>query len=280
MKVLNSMGFHHTAWSTRRLHCPVGREELVLDVGSGGNPYPRANVLLEASEETVERFYEKLVTDRPTVFGKAENLPFRDKSFDFVVASHVLEHSKDPEKFLNEQMRVAKAGYIETPDGFFERINPFRFHRLEVVETNNKLLIFKKPSWRHDASIVDLYESKLKCPQFLKFTRRFPQPFYVRHYWQDKIEFEVVNPDTACDWDIPEIQDRRLISRSSLRTMFLVLARRVCSQTRRNRNIDLLGLLQCPICAASDLMKRDRFVACQTCGQIYEMRNDIPIMRV
>ena len=41
---------------------------LVLEVGSGGNPYPRVKVLLEAYEETRERHWVPLIHDRPTVF--------------------------------------------------------------------------------------------------------------------------------------------------------------------------------------------------------------------
>jgi hypothetical protein len=48
MRVLNRLGMERLAWSLRRLHCPVPPEDLVLEVGSGGNPYPRANVLLDA----------------------------------------------------------------------------------------------------------------------------------------------------------------------------------------------------------------------------------------
>ena len=88
-------------------------------------------------------------------------MPFKDKSFDFVIASHVLEHSSDPEAFLRELMRVGKAGYIETPDALFERINPFRFHRLEVTDINGKIVIFKKSSWRPHPEWVDMYEQKI-----------------------------------------------------------------------------------------------------------------------
>jgi ubiquinone/menaquinone biosynthesis C-methylase UbiE len=147
MNLLSTLGLDGVAWSLRRLHCPVNSKALVLDVGSGGNPYPRANVLLDAYEETFERYHSKLVKDRPLVYGLVENMPFKDKCFDFVIASHVLEHVSDPAAFLSELMRVAKAGYIETPDAFIERLIPFRFHRLEVTERNDRLVIYKKSSW-------------------------------------------------------------------------------------------------------------------------------------
>ena len=90
------------AWKFRRFHCPVDSTALVLEVGSGGNPYFRSNILLDAYENTRERHWAPLVSDRPTVLGFVEKLPFKDKVFDFVIASHVLEHSPNPVKFLTE----------------------------------------------------------------------------------------------------------------------------------------------------------------------------------
>ena len=44
-----------------------------------------------------------------------KKLPFKDKEFDFVIASHVAEHVEDISYFLNELSRVGKKGYIEVP---------------------------------------------------------------------------------------------------------------------------------------------------------------------
>ncbi len=133
MKLAGKLGLAKLRWSLRRLHVPVPEYALVLEVGSGGNPFPRSNVLLDAYEETRERHYDPLVHDRPTVISFGENLPFKNKAFDYVIAVHVLEHSPNPEKFLAELQRVAQAGYIETPDAFMERINPYKDHLLEVT---------------------------------------------------------------------------------------------------------------------------------------------------
>jgi SAM-dependent methyltransferase len=141
MRLAQGLGFERIAWSLRRLHCPVDDSALVLEVGSGGNPYPRANVLLDAYEATRERHWVPLTVDRPTVLGFVEALPFRDQAFDFVIASHVLEHSADPARFLGELQRVAKAGYIEVPDAFMERVNPYHDHRLEITTREGRLVI-------------------------------------------------------------------------------------------------------------------------------------------
>ena len=42
---------------------------------------------MDAYEDTRERHWAPLVTDRPSVLGMGETLPFKDKSFDFVIAS-------------------------------------------------------------------------------------------------------------------------------------------------------------------------------------------------
>ena len=118
----------------RRFHVPVSPKDLVLEVGSGGNPYFRSNVLLDAYLDTRQRHHAPLISDRKTVIGLVENLPFKDKSFDFIIASHVLEHSSEPEKFLTELQRVGKAGYIEVPDALMERLNPYIDHRLELAQ--------------------------------------------------------------------------------------------------------------------------------------------------
>ena len=159
MRLAKELGLESIAWSLRRLYCPVDRKALVLEVGSGGRPYFRSNVLLDAYENTRQRHWDTLVSDRPTVLGFVENLPFKDKTFDFVIASHVLEHSSDPERFLLELQRVAKAGYIESPDAFMERINPYHDHRLEITTREGRLVIRKKSGWRSDPEISASFES-------------------------------------------------------------------------------------------------------------------------
>ena len=279
MRMAENLGLERLAWSLRRLHCPVSSDALVLDVGSGGNPYPRANVLLDAYEETVERYNLPLIKDRPMVFGLAERMPFRDKAFDFVVASHVLEHSSDPEAFISELMRVGKAGYIETPDGFFERINPFRFHRLEVFDKDDQLLIIKKTSWKPDPEIVDMYERKMKDTDFIRFLSRHPNPFYVRFYWEDKINYTVQNPEVDANWPLPAVavgtfQDRH----GAVRLLLLRLVRAIFSQASRNKALDLVPLLRCPSCAKGGLQHAQTGLNCESCGVEYAQHDQVPVL--
>lgn len=281
MKLLLVLGFKKLAWACRRLYCPVPKSALVLEVGSGGSPYFRANVLIDAYEETRERHWAPFITDRPSVLGMGEALPFKDKSFDFVVASHVLEHSADPERFLNELQRVARAGYIETPDAFMERVNPYWDHRSEVTVRGGVLEIRKKQGWLVDPVLVDLYEDRAKPLIAGDVIPSNPFVFHTRFFWKDQIPFRIVNPEVDSSWKEPEMAHTTQIH-NSLRAKFgrfvLATTRSLLSQNARNRSINLMNMLQCPGCDSSQLTRTADELVCSGCGKRYEVVNNVPRM--
>ena len=281
MQALLASGNEKLAWACRRLHCPVPRSALVLEVGSGGSPYFRANVLIDAYTETRERHWAPFVTDRPSVLGKGESLPFRDKSFDFVIASHVLEHSTDPETFLRELQRVAKAGYIETPDAFMERINPYWDHRSEVTVRQGVLEVRKKTAWIPDRELVEMYEERAK-PWIAGTTiPSHPFSFHTRFYWKNQIPFRIINPEDDANWATPKMNQTtqmQMSLRAKLGRLGLATARTLLSQKRRNRQIQLAALLQCPACNLSDLSFSPTTVICQGCSRQYKVVAGVPYM--
>ena len=121
-RVYGLMLINRVRWALRKSRLPVDSDGLVLDVGSGGTPYPRSDVLLDRLTGAEHRCGDAMMIDRHAVYGDAQCMPFKDKSFDFIVASHILEHMAEPEKFIKELQRVGKAGYIETPNAIFERL--------------------------------------------------------------------------------------------------------------------------------------------------------------
>ena len=282
MRILSKVGLRRWAWSVRRIHCPVSQKALVLDVGSGGNPYPRANVLLDAYEESRERHWVPLVTDRPTVLSFAEQLPFKDKAFDYVIASHVLEHSPEPENFLNELQRVASAGYIEVPDAYMERTNPYRDHRLEITVRDKRMIIRKKTSWKTDTDLVEMYENRVKKVITSETMRRHPFEFHVRYYWEDKIDYEIINPEDDASWKAPASpsNDRRSFSNSEkFRQTTHKIWRYLFSQRRRNASLDLINLLVCPVCKAEQLKLINELIQCPDCGKTFPFCNGTVLMQ-
>ncbi len=93
----------------RRLSEPSGRR--VLDVGSGHRPHDDATHLVDLlPEDNSERGKPIQQLGLPLLLATVEALPFKDKSFDYVYASHVLEHTLDPASACKELMRIARGG--------------------------------------------------------------------------------------------------------------------------------------------------------------------------
>lgn len=268
MRVLMRLGFERLAWACRRLYCPVPRSALVLEVGSGGSPYYRANVLVDAYEKTRERYWTPFINDRPSVVANGEALPFKDQVFDFVIASHVVEHSSDPEAFLREIQRVGKAGYIETPDAFMERLNPYWDHRAELTVRNDVLLVRKKQKWETDPELNELYENRVKKIITTTTIPANPFAFHTRIYWTGTIKFKILNPEVDSAWAAPEfLKDAK--APTSLRAAFgriaLSFLRILLSQHSKNNRINLSELMQCNRCNSKNMLVRDSYIICSNC---------------
>ena len=55
-------------WALRKISLPVKRREVVLDIGSGGYPYPRADILVDRISGAEHRNNLSLITDRIKTF--------------------------------------------------------------------------------------------------------------------------------------------------------------------------------------------------------------------
>ena len=81
----------------------------VLDIGCGYTANKNATVIADVQD--LSNFY----LNKTFVKITDKKLPFKDGEFDFVIASHVIEHVEDFSFFIKELERVAKKGYIELP---------------------------------------------------------------------------------------------------------------------------------------------------------------------
>jgi ubiquinone/menaquinone biosynthesis C-methylase UbiE len=121
-------------------------EDKVLDIGSGTYPFRYSTVLVDRfPERTVHRRDDLVTNGKPLVLADISTLPFRDKYFDFVYCSHVLEHVEDPIKACAEIVRVGRRGYIETPTLAKDMLFAWAdgMHKWQVVAIANTLVFFE-----------------------------------------------------------------------------------------------------------------------------------------
>ncbi|MDO8451753.1 MAG: methyltransferase domain-containing protein, partial [bacterium] len=166
-------------------------DDLVLEIGSGNNPNPRSDILcdryLTDNSERAGGF--PIVIDRPFVRCDAYALPFADKTFDYVICSHILEHMDDPKKFIAEVTRVGKAGYIEVPSAVSERIFGWSIHHWYCrVEKKGIILAPKSDGERFGGFFHRLIETQF---WFRRYIDAHKDVIYSRLEWRESCPIRV-----------------------------------------------------------------------------------------
>jgi SAM-dependent methyltransferase len=127
----------------------VSPTDRVLEIGPGADPHPRSDILLElrlpGDEDYAVQFghTRKLQTDKQVVFYDGGVFPFKDKEFDYVICSHVIEHVENVPEFLSEIFRVGRKGYIEYPLITYEYLHNIKAH-LNYFKWNGTILHYMK----------------------------------------------------------------------------------------------------------------------------------------
>lgn len=122
----------------------------VLEIGPGGTPHPRSDVFLEKIYETEDAWQSqrggtpRLESDKQMVFYEGGKFPFKDREFDYVICSHVIEHVDDVEFFLSELFRVAPRGYLEYPTIYYEYLYNFYDHLNLLKHKDGQLTYLRK----------------------------------------------------------------------------------------------------------------------------------------
>lgn len=153
----------------RRHRIPEGA--VVLDVGCGCAPNMRSNILADKFLlDDAERSQPLALDERPFVMCDALHLPFKDKSVDYVICSHLAEHLEEPEALLSELSRVAGAGYVECPGRIREMFQGWEYHRWYVSVEGDRLVFEEKSGPYHDPELhawsSHLFENDAAFEQF------------------------------------------------------------------------------------------------------------------
>jgi ubiquinone/menaquinone biosynthesis C-methylase UbiE len=179
----------------------IAEGDKVLEVGPGGNPHPRANVLLEKIFDdeviaTAQRGYApKPKTKKEIVYYSGPTFPFKDGEFDYVICSHVLEHIPFAElsNFIFELQRVAKAGYIEFPTIFYELINHQDVHLWYMYYRDETILFLDKSIFKSNYVHKVMREMFWGKDNYMANAfRRYRELFFCYLEWSNKINYRIV----------------------------------------------------------------------------------------
>jgi SAM-dependent methyltransferase len=260
---------------------PVKPQDFVVEVGSGPDPYPHTDLILEKYPFDNTERWGSVKQIAPIVQADAIEMPLKDQTCDALFVSHVLEHIDQPARFLEEAKRVAKKVYLEFPTFYRELMYAWSFHK-----------------W-----VIEIQDDTLIC-----YSNDIPQMFgdyfhrnydLLLHYWSEE-RFEELNSFIFCNpADLKvEISSHTAIEVAmqrgakgaenqirypSLRILTLLAYNMMPGsiirwKQRRSRsaagrlqelNASLLQKFICLKCRKSELEKTVERILCKSCGAEY-----------
>jgi len=154
----------------------------ILDIGCGYRAHPKASVISDVQD------FSKFYKDRKFVKIENKTLPFKDKEFDFIIASHVIEHVQDFEFFIKELERISTKGYIELPSRLADNLvfenqkDHIWWFSFNDIEKN---LIASKRN--------QLIEPFINVSTAKFFEEIFRESLVIELIWENKIEYKIDN---------------------------------------------------------------------------------------
>ena len=177
--------------SRERLLEQLEPDDVVLDVGGWGDPFERANWIMDLFPYETRGLYERRgwVEERSETerFSKEtwvqrdicdrEPFPFADDELDFVICSHTLEDIRDPIWVCSEIQRIGKAGYVEVPS------------RLEEQSWG---VTGEFVGWAHHHWLIDVSEDAIEFVFKPHVIHSVPSYYFPNRFWRQLSEREKV----------------------------------------------------------------------------------------
>jgi len=159
----------------------------ILDIGCSIAAVEFAQTV--ADIQNFSKFYEE--KNKKFVLIKDKTLPFSNNQFDFVYASHVIEHVEDVSFFISELKRISRKGYIELPSMLEDNIV------LSTNSTDDHKWMFKFD----DVKKILLVENKKQLIEpfithgvlFDSLRKNFRSSLVLELYWENEINYEFRN---------------------------------------------------------------------------------------
>ena len=182
----------------------------IADIGCGYGANEFATVV--ADTQDLSSFYK----EKNFVKVNDKKLPFKNKEFDFVISSHVIEHVEDFEFFVKELERISSKGYIELPTRLGDNIvfenKKDHIWWFTFDDVKNEIVASKRNQLMDP--FITVSTAKL-------FEKIFRESFVLELAWDEKIEYKI---DNQIRYDnIKKISFYKLIKKfvsKKLRTIF------------------------------------------------------------
>jgi acetyltransferase-like isoleucine patch superfamily enzyme len=174
----------------------------VLEIGPGASPHSRANIFLdkyfESQDAYVQNGYASLSSaiEKPFAYYGGGKLPFKDKAFDYVICSHVIEHIPVSELslFISELQRIAHRGYIEFPTIFYELINYQDVHIWLMNYRNDTMLFLDKNIFKTNYVHAVYRQMFYGVDDYMRSSfNRYPELYFCGFEWHRSIKYNIVN---------------------------------------------------------------------------------------
>ena len=156
----------------------------ILDIGCNLAAVEFAQTV--ADVQNFSKFYQE--KNKKFVLVENKTLPFSDNQFDFVYASHVIEHVEDVSFFISEIKRISRQGYIELPsileDNLILSTNSSDDHKwMFKFDDVEKVLLVEKKKQLIEPFITHgvLFDS---------FRKNFRSSLVLELYWENEINYE------------------------------------------------------------------------------------------
>jgi len=152
----------------------------ILDIGCGYRAHPKATIIADVQD--LSNYYPK----KKFIKIDGKKLPFKDQEFDFVIASHVIEHVEDFEFFIKELERISSRGYIELPSRLGDNLvfeNKTDHVWWFIYDDDKSKLVVSKRN--------QLIEPFINVSTGKLFEKMFRESLVIELLWENKIEYQI-----------------------------------------------------------------------------------------
>jgi SAM-dependent methyltransferase len=239
----------------------------VVEVGSGQSPHPRADVVVDKYVvDDFERPHEAAIdVSKPLIVADGQALPFADRSFDYAIALHVLEHATDPERFAAELARVAPAGFVQVPSREAELTFGWPYHPW-LIGRDGDTLVFE-PRDGSQAPIGELFhDAYAESGLFRLWWSAYRSRWHHSVEWRNELRVEVARPSAAEATAALDVERTRA-----------VLTRLADAGSLTNLPDGVRAALRCPEDAGA-LRDAPSGLECEVCGRMYPVVGQVPLL--